>query len=569
MKEKINKIRNTQSGITLVALVITIIVMLILALVSIKIMQNAGIIEKTKTATEKYQIESEKEAIRLAYTNSYNNDKELESSIQEGLDSLVGENKTRVIGDENELIIKFIETDRCYIVDNKGNISKTDIIIDENPGNIEIGKDGEKLLGNENSPYEIWCIEDLIELSKNYLKYQNSYINLMQDINFKNKTSYSNYKSTDYGDINKDGEIQTIIEEMKSGKGFTPINKFSGIFEGNKFSINNLYICTEENEKAFIYNNSGTIKNLSINDSYIKGKQYLAIFTVNNYGLIENCKSNSTIKGESKIGGIVYNNCGTIEDNVFYGELVSTGKGTAGSVTGNGGISGRNTGLIKTCNNEGIVNGGYNTGGIVGYNSGTVSKCNNLASLKTTFRGYCKGGVVGINANSGRVEYCYNLADINFESDSCHGGIVGENDGCIQYCYNKGNLVQDYYTIGGIAGKSIGTISYCYNTGNVSALQGNSAQSTFAYGIGSGGTIRHSYNVGQIFAKRSIAYKIAGTDATIQNSYYLGDKEEDITCKTSEFMQSENFLDLLNAEENIFKMDINKINDGYPILSWQ
>ena len=55
MKEKINKIRNTQKGITLVALVITIIVMLLLSVVSINIMQNAGIIEKVKLAKEEHR----------------------------------------------------------------------------------------------------------------------------------------------------------------------------------------------------------------------------------------------------------------------------------------------------------------------------------------------------------------------------------------------------------------------------------------------------------------------------------------------------------------------------------
>lgn len=58
--------RNTQKGITLVALVITIIVLLILAAVSIKIALDGGLIEKSKTAVTVYDGERIKESVQLA-----------------------------------------------------------------------------------------------------------------------------------------------------------------------------------------------------------------------------------------------------------------------------------------------------------------------------------------------------------------------------------------------------------------------------------------------------------------------------------------------------------------------
>ena len=64
MKEKSKK----QKGITLIALIITIIVMLILAMVSISIIKNQGIITKSKNAADTHQIAEEKEAIELAYS---------------------------------------------------------------------------------------------------------------------------------------------------------------------------------------------------------------------------------------------------------------------------------------------------------------------------------------------------------------------------------------------------------------------------------------------------------------------------------------------------------------------
>ena len=61
------KLKNTQKGITLVALVITIIVLLILAVVSIKIVMDGGLTTKAKEATEKHAEEAEKEAIQTGY----------------------------------------------------------------------------------------------------------------------------------------------------------------------------------------------------------------------------------------------------------------------------------------------------------------------------------------------------------------------------------------------------------------------------------------------------------------------------------------------------------------------
>lgn len=58
-----------QSGITLVALIITIIVLLILAMVSISLVMNSGIINKTNYATNTYQKHEVNETNFLNYVN--------------------------------------------------------------------------------------------------------------------------------------------------------------------------------------------------------------------------------------------------------------------------------------------------------------------------------------------------------------------------------------------------------------------------------------------------------------------------------------------------------------------
>ena len=62
-----SKLKNNK-GITLVALIITIIVLLILAMVSINLVMNGGIIDKSKHAVDKYSQEEIQEQIKLAYS---------------------------------------------------------------------------------------------------------------------------------------------------------------------------------------------------------------------------------------------------------------------------------------------------------------------------------------------------------------------------------------------------------------------------------------------------------------------------------------------------------------------
>ena len=65
------KLKNNQRGITLVALVITIIVLLILAMVSIKIAMDGGLITKSNESVTTYDEAKIKESIQLAVAQCY------------------------------------------------------------------------------------------------------------------------------------------------------------------------------------------------------------------------------------------------------------------------------------------------------------------------------------------------------------------------------------------------------------------------------------------------------------------------------------------------------------------
>ena len=64
---RISKKIKSNSGITLVALIITIIVLLILATVSISLIMNGGIIDRAERGTAAYSVAEEKEQIQLGY----------------------------------------------------------------------------------------------------------------------------------------------------------------------------------------------------------------------------------------------------------------------------------------------------------------------------------------------------------------------------------------------------------------------------------------------------------------------------------------------------------------------
>ena len=84
---------NLNKGITLISLIITIIVMLILVGATIGVALNGGLFNIAKQATEKAEIEKEKETINLAIINLKTSNKEVtKENLQEELNKLTGKN---------------------------------------------------------------------------------------------------------------------------------------------------------------------------------------------------------------------------------------------------------------------------------------------------------------------------------------------------------------------------------------------------------------------------------------------------------------------------------------------
>lgn len=266
-----------KSGITLITLAVTIIILLILAGITIAtITSDNGIIKNANDAKEQTEIAEEKEIVDRATIQAMGNNKRgnlVEDELQEQLDKITDSERTEVSDNGEEFEVVFVDTNRYYTVDKDGNIvEEGKIVIDKSPGDITKDENGNNLKGDESEPYEIWCIEDLVAFSKNVNegnRYYDKYIRLMRDLDFNSKNSYTDWNTKDY-DIYLNGDGNKAIGEQLSsnGNGFKIIgmdvlHQFWGEFDGNHYSINNIYM------KQGLF---GEIQESTIKNVYIEGK---------------------------------------------------------------------------------------------------------------------------------------------------------------------------------------------------------------------------------------------------------------------------------------------------------
>ena len=314
MKRDERTLKRKEKGITLIALVITIIVLLILAGVSIAMLTGEnGILTQAQKAKNKTDEASEKEGIELAVTASkLKNSPTLEilkENLEEEIRNQFGDDKEFSVKDNGDgsFLISMNDTDRKYYVENTGNV------IDESKMlKISSAEELETFKENVNSgnTYEGW------------------YVYLTNAITL---------------DINEKWEpIGLYLQENTSPD--TETNKpFKGIFDGNEYEIDGIYInTTDKAQGLFGLVNNGKILNL---------------------GIGENCSITTTASGGAVAGYL----CNNSYANNCYNKTDITIGGYSGGVFGQL-WSGTK---IENCYNLGNVNvnenGLKNTiGGVVG-----------------------------------------------------------------------------------------------------------------------------------------------------------------------------------------------------------
>ena len=432
MRRTIEKIKG-RKGITLIALVVTIVVILILAGITVgMVTSDNGILKETKNAKQQAEIDNEKSIVErakmLAMMRSKNGSITYEI-FEPALKDEAGTNPTEVSDAGDVIDILFTDSNRYYEIDKDGNVSEPqEVVKDEFAGDITKGG---RCDGSEEKPYEINCIEDLVVLSnisngsgiqfengtiknvKSYDNFEGKYIILMRNLNFKSKYSYKDSTRTDFGNLNGDDlDGNNLITEMTTGIGFTPIGdnqgsaRFCGNFDGNEKSIQNLYIKrAEENSSStgFISDvqEGVLVKGLTISGTITAtGHTGGIIGESNANATVTNCTNKSNITGRNSVGGIIgYNggNSTAIKNCKNYGDIYIV-EGDYG-YTGAGGISGSSVKEIINCCNYGKISGKYRLGGIVGFmspSSGILKDCVNKGNVESDINVIVDcGGIVG------------------------------------------------------------------------------------------------------------------------------------------------------------------------------
>ena len=433
------KKRMEEQGVTLLVLVITIIVLLILAGVTISaITGDDGTIVNASKAKFRTEIRDIEEKIELEEVN-HNNGEEFQFGT---LKDLIGRE------DEYNEILYMEDGKLAYLEDKVSEkqaqwLEEMGINAKQNIIPIYTGDQFKKIGTGE----EIQIEE---AGGKVYQFNMDSHYVLQNDI-----------------DLNCSEENQWV---PIGGEGaLSASNPFKGILDGKNYRIKGIYINGGEYKALFNYN-SGTIQNLILDDGYINATHFIGgIAAVNNVsGKIINCINQIEIHASYIVGGIVGRNSGIIE-NCENREYLAIGSAGGGIVGDN-----REGAIVKRCFNKNEMLLSDNTiGGIVGSNSGTVEECYNLGNIlaSTSYARYSKGGVVG--RNYGTIKKCYNLATVIGNSSNWNiGGIAGSNEesGIIEFSYNTGEIIGSS-NVGGIVGNNIGRIRYCY-TININEITG-------------------------------------------------------------------------------------------------
>ena len=185
------------------------------------------------------------------------------------------------------------------------------------------------------------------------------------------------------------------------------------------------------------------------------------------------------------------------------------------------------------------------------------------------------GGIVG-KVQQGKIENCYfsGTVSTSIMGSSGHaGGIVGyagnsnTQKGYVKNSFNKAAVTGG--VCGGIAGYAkYSEVENCYNTGEI---QGTSRSGGIGGQFQNNCAVASSYNIGVISGSATHAdiVDFLYSSSSVTNCYGLSKISGAGTGTVTGGGIISETTDLLSALGSAFVADLNEINDGYPILSWQ
>ena len=344
-----------------------------------------------------------------------------------------------------------------------------------------------------------------------------------------------------------------------AGVEFVPVGTFSGTFYGGYHKLKNITY-TDDESSACVFETltyTGALERLRVENITLGGKNTeIAGVIGTNYGKVYGVFVSGKITGKNNVGGVVAINGRSATETGDSNDTVNRAtidecKNQA-DVTGEsfvGGICGRNTGNISSCENSGVVKGNktYSSstvsevGGIVGYSFGKIYDCVNTGRTEGGDSSQYVGGIAGLCV--GEIYFSINRGNVS--ADRYAGGIVGyyglrqsesssldgimggtgnsEQDpvgsnNILNYNVNYGGVCANSY-VGGVIGNvsvlSSGTVSMrvlkiynCASVGDLEANAGSYVGGIAGYAVGV--RIKSCLSMGTIQAKGMNGGKYVG-----------------------------------------------------------
>ena len=307
---------------------------------------------------------------------------------------------------------------------------------------------------------------------------------------------------------------------------WTPINGYTGTFDGGNHTISGLLVENAQQKAGFISTagDGAVIRNLTVSDSSFSGtNSRIGAFV----GYTE--------------GSVTFENCHTAAD------VTVTGSSSVGGLFG-GGSTANAFITMKNCSNRAAVTAtaGSNkngVGGLIGTapNGADITDSCNLGKVQATGTGVvAAGGLVGAsNTGSSKPDRTATLTNV----------------------YNTGEVTSAAAStqyVGGLLGNATWgcTISHAYGT------------MTVKFGSGSYGGIIAGYVANTVTADGVYAELIRGQNQNCKAAIF----DSAGLLKSVEKMFSDTEMkDLAKLPKlgDAFAEDVNSVNGGYPVLAWQ
>ncbi len=300
--------------------------------------------------------------------------------------------------------------------------------------------------GSESSPYEIWTVSHLLDLSQTPGDWDMAFI-LMADLDL---TGH-------------------IFDQAVIAPDTTPADYdfqgtlFTGRFEGNGKTISHLKIVSNQGVDfvgLFGCVNNARIGNLILSNASITLNGYNSsggtsvyvgvLAGQTQYSIIENCSSSGQIvtgttpsSGDtaSLVGGLIGHAYANYWWELSIDRCFSSVAVTAGSTTG-GLVGGQLNCTIRQSGSQGAVSGQWLIGGLVGDSAGIIEQCYSVSPVTDATGGYYVGGLVG--ASFGGVYDSYSAGAVFTTLLSRHvGGLIGQASGYLERCYSTSRLYME------------------------------------------------------------------------------------------------------------------------------